>query len=144
MSDQPRDTTELLLGWRQGDASALDELLPRLENELRRLARHHLSHERPDHSLQSVELVNEAYLRLVRQRDVKNRTQFFALAARLMRRILANHARDRNTDKRGGKVVRIALTNAASIAGLVLTTDTLVTNLPDDTKKNKPVEGAVS
>jgi len=102
-------TAKLFLAWRNGDKGALDPLMERLGNELRRLARRQLSAERPEHTLQSVELVNEAYLRLVQQRDVRDRAHFFALASRMMRRILANHARDRSALKRGGDISIVPL-----------------------------------
>lgn len=106
--------TDLLIGYAKGDRSALDEMLPLVYNELKRLAAHYLRQERPDHTLQTTALVHEAYLRLVNQQNVdwKNRAQFLGVAAEMMRRILVNHARDRAADKRGGGAERVSLSFA--------------------------------
>lgn len=98
------EVTVLLEAWRQGDASALDALLPRIYPDMRRIAATHLRSERPDHTLQATAVVHEAYLRLIGPRRLpwQGRTHFFAVAARLMRRILVDHARARRTHKRGG------------------------------------------
>lgn len=97
-----KPVSELLMKWQAGDANALETLLPLVYNELRRLARHHLRRERPDHTLQSTDLVHEAYLRLIRQRAVhfENRAHFFAISAQLMRQVLVDHARSRRAAKR--------------------------------------------
>lgn len=103
--------TSLLVRWRDGDRAALDQLMPLVYGELRRIAQHYLRQERPDHTLQSTALVNEAYLRMVGQ-DLphwQNRAHFFAVAAHLMRQILVDHARARRAAKRGGDVCRLAL-----------------------------------
>ena len=94
----------LLADWGQGNEQARDALIPVVYGELRRLARRHLWRERPDHTLQSAALVNEAYLRLVRQDapQWQNRAHFFGVAAQLMRHILVDHARNRMAGKRGG------------------------------------------
>jgi RNA polymerase sigma factor (TIGR02999 family) len=96
--------TQLLAAWSAGDKSALDELIPAVYDELRRLAKNYLSRERPDHTLQTTALVHEAYLRLVDQNAVnwQNRAQFFGIAAQMMRRILINHAKERQAQKRQG------------------------------------------
>jgi RNA polymerase sigma-70 factor (ECF subfamily) len=96
--------TELLLQWNRGDEGALARLMPLVYDDLRNVARRRLAVEDRDHTLQSAALVNETYLRLVDQRRVqwRDRTHFFAISARLMRRILVDHARNRNADKRGG------------------------------------------
>ena len=111
MPKQPREAvTALLLRWRQGDMAALDQLVPVVYDELRRVARAHLRAER-NPSLQPTALVHELYLRLV-DRDsmiIRDRTHFFAIAARLMRQILVDHARRRLADKRGGGVTIIGL-----------------------------------
>ncbi len=106
--------TQLLVEWRNGNTAALDELFPIVYDELRRLARSYLRHERQGHTLQPTALVHEAYLRLIDQRSVswENRAQFFGLAAQMMRRILVNHARGRHAEKRGGHVQRIPLDDA--------------------------------
>src|ERR1700680_1722464 len=101
----------LLADWGQGNEEAREALIPVVYNELRRQARRHLRGERPDHTLESAALVNEAYLRLVRQ-DVpqwQNRAHFFGVAAQLMRHILVDHARNRLAAKRGAGVPRLAL-----------------------------------
>jgi RNA polymerase sigma factor (TIGR02999 family) len=96
--------TKLLVGWAGGDDAALDRLTPLVHQELRRIARRHMAHERAGHVLQPTALVNEAYLRLVDVRRVRwnDRAHFFAMAARLMRRILVDDARARAYQKRGG------------------------------------------
>ena len=109
---QPQQgVTELLLAWSEGDKAALDELMPVVYDELRQLAKNHLSRERPDHTLQTTALVHEAYLRLVDQKSVnwQNRAQFFGIAAQMMRRILINHANDRQAKKRQGYATRVSL-----------------------------------
>lgn len=99
-----RQVTTLLLEWTGGDTSAIDELLPLVYDELRRLARHQMSGERKGHVLQATALVNEAFLRLVdiHQIQWRDRAHFFAMAARLMRRVLVEEARARTYQKRGG------------------------------------------
>ena len=96
--------TQLLLRWRAGDRECLDQLLPLVDAELRRIARHYMLMERSGHTLQTTALVNEAYIRLVDQAQVdwQNRAQFLAIAARLMRQILVDHARKLRRGKRGG------------------------------------------
>src|ERR1700747_2009240 len=96
--------TELLQQWSQGDNAALVELTPLVYEELRRLAHHQMGGQRPDHTLQTTALVNEAYLRLADQTNSRwqNRAHFFAVAARAMRRILVSYARTQHAQKRGG------------------------------------------
>jgi RNA polymerase sigma-70 factor (ECF subfamily) len=108
--DAPESITDLLLKWSGGDAAALEQLMPLVYNELRRLAVRYLRRERPNHSLQPTALVNEAYLRLVDQQEVEwqSRAQFYGLAARLMRNILVDHARSRQAAKRGGEQFRVS------------------------------------
>src|SRR5262245_64788621 len=100
----PPTITQLLIRWRDGDQTALDELAPRVYNELQRLAKYYLRQERPDHTLQSSDLVHEAYLRLADEKEIdwQNRAHFFGIAAVRMRRILVEHARSRQAAKRGG------------------------------------------
>ena len=97
------DVTELLQAWSGGDRAALDRLMPLVYDELKRIAARHLAGERAGHTLQATALVHEAYLKLVDQRSARwqNRTQFFAVAAQLMRRILVDHARAHAAAKRG-------------------------------------------
>jgi len=98
------EVTRLLLAWSGGDRSALDELTPLVYAELRRLAAAYLRRERPDHTLQPTALVNEAFIRLIKQGEVQSnsRTHFFAIAANLMRQILVNYAKSHRASKRGG------------------------------------------
>jgi RNA polymerase sigma factor (TIGR02999 family) len=112
------EVTELLLSWRQGDAAALDRLIPVVYDELRRVARRHLRREAPGHALQSAALVHEVYLRLVDvdRMTLKNRTHFFAVAARLMRQILVDHARRQRADKRGGRATIVSLDGVSPVA----------------------------
>ena len=111
-----QEVTELLVAWSEGDRAALDALMPVVYDELRRLARNHLSRERSDHTLQTTALVHEAYLRLIDQRSVnwQNRAQFFGIAAQMMRRILINHAKDRHAQKRQGYAAKVSLDEAVS------------------------------
>ncbi len=110
--------TQLLLAWSDGDATALDRLLPYVETELRRLASRHMKRESVGHTLQTTALVNELYLKLVDQRQAKwqNRAHFFAVAAQLMRRILVDHARRQLRNKRGGGVFNLTLDEAVIIS----------------------------
>jgi RNA polymerase sigma factor (TIGR02999 family) len=98
--------TEILVRWNDGDEAALTELVPIVETELRRLARGYLRRERPEHTLQTTALVNEAYLRLItaQGRNWKNRAHFVGMAARVMRQVLVDHARKRGRLKRGGSL----------------------------------------
>src|SRR4051812_24905439 len=106
-----RDVTELLIASRDGDQSALAELMPLVYIELKKLAGAHLRRERPGHTLQSTALVHEAYLRLVdqRQTDWHNRVHFYALASQTIRRILVDHVRGRNRVKRGSGIRNLSL-----------------------------------
>lgn len=110
----PSEITQLLVKSSQGDKAALDQLLPLVYQELRRLAHHQLGQERAHHSLQTTGLVHEAYLRLAGQQEVdwENRFHFFGLAAQMMRRVLVDYARARQSDKRGGGAVQVSLTQA--------------------------------
>jgi RNA polymerase sigma factor (TIGR02999 family) len=104
--DNSQQITQWLLAWNEGEESALNQLLPAVERELRRIAHSYMQRENPGHSLQTTALINEAYLKLINQHSVKwqNRAHFFALSAQIMRRILLNHARDKRREKRGGGV----------------------------------------
>jgi RNA polymerase sigma-70 factor, ECF subfamily len=110
--------TELLLAWGSGDRSALDELVPLVHQELRRLARSQMRGERDNHTLQTTALVNEAFLRLIDLRRIRwqDRAHFLALSAQLMRRVLVDHARTRNYRKRGGGAATVALDDVAVAA----------------------------
>ena len=102
----PREVSRLLVDWGNGNQAALDELIPLVHDELRRLAGRYMRRENQGHTLQTSALVNEAYMRLVDQKGVhwQNRAHFFGVAAQLMRRILVDHARSRSRAKRGGGV----------------------------------------
>jgi RNA polymerase sigma factor (TIGR02999 family) len=105
------DVTELLLAWNDGDATALNDLMPLVERELRKLAKFYMRREGEAHTLQTTALVNEVYLKFVDQKRAQwhNRAHFFAIAAQLMRRILVDHARRRLRLKRGGGVTELSL-----------------------------------
>lgn len=112
---QSESVTQLLIEWSTGNQKALDRLMPLVYNELHRLASYYLRRERPDHTLQPTALVNEAYLKLIDQKHAKwqNRAQFYGVAAQLMRRILVDHARQRQASKRGGAdQQRLSITSA--------------------------------
>jgi RNA polymerase sigma-70 factor (ECF subfamily) len=115
---QPANPTTLLLAWGRGDQAALDHLLPLIHDELRRLARRHMARERVGHTLQATALVNEAYLRLIQINQVhwQNRAHFFAMASRVMRRILVDAARARRYQKRGGGAERVSLDEALIVS----------------------------
>jgi RNA polymerase sigma-70 factor (ECF subfamily) len=110
--------TQLLEQWSHGDDAALAELTPLVYEELRRLAHRHMGGERPDHTLQTTALVNEAYLRLADQTNPswQNRAHFFALAARAMRQILVNYAKSYRAQKRGGGAIKVELDEAAIVS----------------------------
>ena len=115
----PESITQLLAKWSTGDQSALDQLMPLVYDELRRLARGYLRRERAEHTLQPTALVNEAYLKLVDQKNARwqNRAQFYGIAAQLMRRILVDHARVKHAEKRGGAAQqRLSITSAEILA----------------------------
>ncbi len=107
--DSAQEVTALLQAWRGGDQAALDRLVPMMYAELHRLAHSYLRRERPDHTLQTSALVNEAYLRLVEAGEVdwKSRAHFLAVSATLMRRILVDYARSRASRKKGGRVPKV-------------------------------------
>src|SRR5262245_58199624 len=118
MNPPTQSVTQLLVDWRNGDQTALDRLMPLVYEELRRIAGHYMRNERKEHTLQTAALVNEAYLRLVDHENIawQNRAHFFGVAAQAMRRILVDHARTRNYQKRGGAAQRVSLDEAATLA----------------------------
>jgi RNA polymerase sigma factor (TIGR02999 family) len=133
--------------WRDGDHEALEELMPLVYDELRRLAGHYLRQERNDHTLQSTALVHEAYLRLAGQNPPQwqNRAHFFGIAAHLMRQILVEHARGRGAAKRGGGAFRVTLTEAIAAPDQldidVVELDKALTSLAElDQQQSKIVE----
>ena len=118
MDPPASEVTQLLHAWCQGDARALDQLAPIVESELRRVAQAYLSRERPGHTLQPTALINEAYLRLIEWTTVewRNRAHFYAVAAKIMRRVLVNHAMSRGSQKRGGEAVLVSLVDSDTAA----------------------------
>jgi RNA polymerase sigma-70 factor (ECF subfamily) len=114
----PQEVTQLLVKWSDGDKAALEELAPLVYEELRRLAHHYMEGQRPDHTLQTTALVNEAYLRLADQSrpNFTNRSHFFAVAAKAMRQILVNHAKALQRQKRGGDAAKVELDKAALVS----------------------------
>lgn len=117
MKPSPPNVTQLLVNWNNGDSSALNQLLPLVNDELRRLARNYLRRESPGHTLQPTALVNEAYLRLIDQHHVQwqNRAHFFGIAAQLMRRILVDHARRHAYAKRGGGALQVSFDEGMAV-----------------------------
>lgn len=117
-SASPQRVTQLLAHWSHGDDAALGELTPLVYEELRRLAHHHMGGQRPDHTLQTTALVNEAYLRLAGQTNPswQDRAHFFAVAARAMRQILVNYAKSSRAQKRGGGAVKVELDEGAIVS----------------------------
>ncbi len=110
----PQDVTLLLRAWSDGDSAALEQLVPKVRNELHRLARHYMRQERPGHLLQTTALVNEAYMRLIDWKNVswQNRAHFFGVSAQLMRRILVDIARSRPRAAHGGEAHQVTLNEA--------------------------------
>jgi RNA polymerase sigma-70 factor, ECF subfamily len=117
-SVSPQHVTQLLSDWSHGDDAALAELTPLIYEELRRLAHHSMKGQRPEHTLQTTALVNEAYLRLAGQThpSFTNRSHFFAVAAQAMRQILVNYAKASQSQKRGGGALKIELDEAAIVS----------------------------
>ena len=114
----PQEVTQLLANWSHGDHAALEKLIPLVYEELRRLSHHYMEGQRPDHTLQTTALVNEAYLRLADQRKptFTNRSHFFAVAAKAMRQILVDHAKAQQRQKRGAGATKMDLDEAALIS----------------------------
>jgi RNA polymerase sigma-70 factor, ECF subfamily len=147
MAPSPQQVTRLLAAWGGGDRAALDELMPLVYEELRRLARRCMNRERAGHTLQTSALVNEAYLRLADQTDInwQGRAHFFGIAARLMRQILVDYARRRGYAKRGGDARRVDLDEAMVVSGEraaeVLALDEALKSLAEmDPRKSQVVE----
>jgi len=147
MESVSHQVTQLLHAWSEGEPQALDRLTPLVYDELHRLARRHMAHERPGHTLQTTALVNEAYLELVDsvQADWQNRAHFFAVCARVMRRILVDWARSRNMFKRGGGVHLVGLEDTfvgaqEPDAALVALDDALSALAECDARKARVVE----
>jgi RNA polymerase sigma factor (TIGR02999 family) len=146
MQPSAGEVTRLLKAWCKGDARALEQLAPLVEQELRRLARIYMSREKTGHTLQPTALINEAYLRLLEWNAVEwqDRAHFLAVAANMMRRILVNHAVARRRDKRGGSAVLVSLAEAAGVPekteDLIALDDALTRLTQMDERKGRLVE----
>jgi RNA polymerase sigma-70 factor (ECF subfamily) len=143
----PQEVTQLLIDWNNGNKAALDQLVPLVHDELRRLAHLYMRRERADHTLQTTALVNEVYLRLIDQKMAswQNRAQFFGVCAQLMRRILVDYARRRQYAKRQGEERKVPLEEAAVVsqdraAELVALDDALMSLEAIDPRKSRIVE----
>jgi RNA polymerase sigma factor (TIGR02999 family) len=139
--------TGLLRAWSDGDETALEQLIPLVEADLRRLARAYMARERPGHTLQATALMNEAFVRLVDARKIRwqDRSHFVGIAARLMRRILVDHARSHGAHKRGGAAIKVTLTDGVALAPApalhLLALDSALEKLArDDPRKAKVVD----
>ena len=142
-----RDVTQLLLAWHEGDQTALNQLVPLVHDELRRIARRYMAGERGGHTLQPTALVNEAYLRLVDVQHIhwQSRAHFLAIAARLMRQVLVDFARAKRYQKRGGGAVRVTFGEELPVIDpgrgeLVAIHEALTTLEAVDRRKSKVVE----
>ena len=147
MAQSPQQVTQLLVAWSGGDQAARDELMPLVYEELRRLAHQCMRRERPAHTLQTSGLVNEAYIRLIDQKNIQwqDRAHFFGIAARLMRQVLVDYARTRRYAKRGGDAHRVSLDEAMIIseerAGEVVALDDALKTLAEiDPRQSQIVE----
>ena len=143
----PHHVTQLLQAWGAGDEGALEQLMPLVYNELHRLAQRYMASEQTGHPLQTTALVHEVYLRLVgiQNLDWQNRSHFYALCARLMRRILIDFARSQNYQKRGGQIAHIELEESATVSTMVgaelLAVDEALNQLASvDRRKSEVVE----
>jgi RNA polymerase sigma factor (TIGR02999 family) len=145
--DTPRNVTQLLVAWREGDRHALNQLIPLVHDELHRIAARQMKNERRGHTLQTTALVNEAYEKLVEHTEMqwKDRAHFFAIAAQVMRRILIDHARKRLRAKRSGGRQKISLDEVALVseprAAELISLDIALTQLATmDPMKSRIVE----
>ena len=117
MAPEQQQVTKLLREWSAGNKEALDQLMPLVYDQLRKLASHSLANERPGHTLRATALVNEAYLRLVRSdQNFQDRVHFYAVAARVLRHILVDHARAKNRQMRGAGAQRVTLDEAILVS----------------------------
>jgi RNA polymerase sigma-70 factor, ECF subfamily len=139
--------TQLLVAWSDGDRAALDELVPLVYSELRRIARNYMRGERKGHTLQTTALIDETYVRLVNQKHVRwqNRAHFLAIASSLMRRILVDYARRRQYQKRGAGALQVTLGNAETVAiertpDLVALDEALTSLAQIDERRSRVVE----
>jgi RNA polymerase sigma-70 factor, ECF subfamily len=147
MKPAPADITERLLAWGRGDQAALEDLMPVVYDELRRLAHRHLRREHEGHTLETTALVHEAYLRLINQTrtEVQTMAQFYAIASRQMRRILVDHYRARHYAKRDGGAIHIDIERACVLAAekgreIIALDDALTTLASFDERKCRVVE----
>jgi RNA polymerase sigma factor (TIGR02999 family) len=143
----PQEVTQLLVAWGQGEPAALEKLMPVIYKELHRLAHRYMRGERPDHTLQTTALVNEAYLRLIDSSKVRwqNRAHFLAISAQVMRRVLVDMARSRHYQKRGGEAEKVSLDEALAVSqersvDLVALDDALNALAAVDPRKGQVVE----
>jgi RNA polymerase sigma factor (TIGR02999 family) len=146
-NDPVEQITERLIAWNSGDTAALDDVIRGVYQELRRMADRYLRLESPGHTLQPTALVHEAYLRLIDQTQVnwQNRAHFFGVAAQMMRRILVDHARTKQRDKRGGPAIKLSLDEAANLSkgrpvDLVALDEALEALTDIDPRKSRVVE----
>ena len=147
MDIEPKGVTQFLIDWSNGDKSAADRLIPLVHDELKRLARLYMSKENPGHTLQASALINEAYIRLVDQKDVSwtSRAHFFAVSAQVMRHVLVDHARRHLYAKRGGGVRKVSLDDALTVndhqaAELIALDDALKGLAALDARKTQIIE----
>ena len=147
MKTSSHEVTQLLMDWGNGNQAAAEKLMPLVYEELHRLAHQYMNKERPGHTLQTSALVNEAYLRLIDQKEVywQNRAQFFGIAAQMMRRILVDYARSRHYQKRGGDARQVELDEAMIVsqerAADVIALDDALRSLAEfDARKSQIVE----
>ena len=147
MPAPPSEVTQLLISWSHGDKAALEELVPLVEAELRRLAKQYMARENPGHTLQTSALINEAYIRLIDQQNVpwQNRSHFFGVAAQVMRHVLIDHARSYTYAKRGGGARRVSLPDLPDLteqrgAELVALDDALKSLAIIDRRKSQIIE----
>lgn len=147
MDPSPHDVTQLLVAWTNGDQGARDQLMSVVYQELHRLAHHYMKRESPGHTLQTSALVNEAFLKLIDQRNVqwRNRAHFFGIAAQMMRRILVDYARQRRYAKRGGDAPQVTLNDELIVTDQrsadVVALDEVLSELANiDDRKSKVVE----
>ena len=143
----PHEVTQLLIEWQRGDTAALDKLTPLVYDEVRRIAHRYVQRERNGHTLQTTELVNEAYARLLdtQKIDWQNRAHFFGVTAQIMRRILIDHARRRGYAKHGGDARHVSLENAPVMTAqrateLILLDEALIELAKIDPRKSQVVE----
>ncbi len=147
MADIPQDVTKLLADWSDGDGDALERLMPLVYEELHKMAKRYMNSQPSGHTLQTTALIHEAYLKLAdnKEKHFANRTHFFAVAANAMRHILVDHARSRQTNKRGGGAQIVSLEEAAIVSNErieeVIALDEALKKLEkEDERKSRVVE----